>query len=308
MGGYTAVSDDAFGLDWNLAGTTFQTPNLEVTFGSNDIRYNSDLQNLRVLLHFGRHVIAVRHTPGNLQEHSFNVVPIPSPGSRAPLGIFHELYYQEDFSAGYAMRLFPNVAVGIDVRRNIFGNSFRSSSRFLSTTVNFFWRAAEKINLAVVARNVASYHYKKHIQYIRDYTQDPPALLPVAFDEFTSVFTHPQFRLDLGAAYQPWPTLLTTFDLYSDGGYGVGFEWQAVKGVFIRQGMSHKSDLLFKKEKVFGLAWGVGYKYHDLRLDVTYYFPYGHRNAVSEFTSFGEFSVDPRKNDKLMISALFLIR
>ena len=308
LGGYTSVSDDVFGLDWNLAGTTFHRDNLEVSFGADDYRYNREFENFRVLMHFkGRHVVAIRRTPGQFLDHALFKTPSLPLDSRSPLDLFHELSYQEDWSVGYAAQLFSNIAFGLDFRRMIYSNTFHSSSRFWSANLNVFYRVNPKLNLAMVARNIASYHYKKNIKSIKDYSKNPPETIPVNFDEFQSVYTKPTFRLDFGAAYHPWSRLLLSLDLYTDGGYGVGYEWEALKNLFVRQGMSHKYDLLFKNEKVFGLSWGLGYKYHNLRLDATYYFPYGGRDAVLETTSFGKFSVDPRKTDKVMISALFSI-
>ena len=128
------------------------------------------------------------------------------------------------------------------------------------------------------------------------------------FKGYKSIHNKPDWRVELGMGWHPLSNLTVAMDLFSDIGYGFGYEWQPFKNLFIRQGMNHKYDLLYKNESIFGLSWGCGFKYDFARFDISYYFPYGGRNGVDETTPLGGVRVNPSKNDLLFFSASFSLK
>lgn len=311
IGGYIAVSNDLYGMDWNFAGMAFSKASLEMAFSSADGLADGieGFENFRFVWRpWSRHVVAFRNTPSLVQEHRIRKSPFnPAPEDITPLHFVRRVTYEGDLALGYAFRLTSRFAVGLDLTRQIFSVE-ASSNRFLSLNISGYFKISDRLSFGVVSRNTHNFKYKEHFNRVGFIVEDSLRVIAVDFDAFQTIFNKPNWRLDFGVAARPFNSLLLTFDLFSDRGYGVGFEWEAPGSIFLRSAISHKSDHLFKPEKVFGATWGLGWRYHNLaRFDLAYYFPYGGRNGGSESTFFGEFEIRPVKNDAFLLSIAFFL-
>lgn len=306
LGAYVGIADDIYGLDWNLAGTVQSKSDLEIAFASSN--NGSGFDDLRFILRAGdRHVFAFKWTPGFQVTHSITKLPILPREQRTQLDYpyFSEINYKEDLGLGYAYQLTPHTSSAIEIKRRHYANSL-SASRFWSMNLGFYFDLP-KINIGLVSRNTLNFQYQKHRNQINIEIGDSLKAVPVNFDAFNSVFVEPEWRLDFGVSVRPLSRLLLAGDVFSDGSFGFGYEWEIIEKVYLRHSFSHRTDNLFRNEKVFAQSVGIGFAFSFARLDVAYYHPYGHRKVVRERMSFGEFSVQPMSDPVFLISALFLL-
>lgn len=305
LGAYTAVSNDVYGVDWNLAATSFANTKLEISFASGpDIE---GFEDFRIIWRPWKWlVLSYKQTPSFMVIHIIQKHPIYFP-PETPLDLLRALVYKEDRGVGYAIRFSPQAAFGMDIRRHNYLNIF-SISRYWSLNLSFYLKINQKINFGIIAHNFYNYHYKKPTNRIEFYKNGSLQVIPVDFESFQSVFSSPEFRVNFGLAIRPWKRFLIAIDYFSDGGYGAGFEWQVFNPIFLRMGKSKKSDRLFKLKKVPAYSGGIGVVYKNIRLDLSYYFPYGGHPSGFEETRFGNFSITTSSRDILMLSLLFSIQ
>lgn len=134
-------------------------------------------------------------------------------------------------------------------------------------------------------------------------------VLPLNLDEVPQVMTGPEWRLDIGIAWRPLKNLMAALDLYSDGGFGAGLEWEPLKGIYLRQGINRKSDGLFKPEKLFSLGHGLGVRYGAARFDLTFYHSQGRDIATAAIPN-GQLHIRPKiSGDRIwMMTVLFSVK
>lgn len=308
IGAYTAISNHAYGVDWNLAATAFSNANFEIALASEPFE-NDIIEDFRLLWRpWAGHVFAFRQTPGLGVRHIIQKLPLVfDPNDLTPLNLLRDLVYEEDLMAGYAVRPFSQLAVGLDLRRQIYSNIF-TSSRFWSLNLTASYQLSEKVRFGLIARNIHNFHYEKPINRIGFLQGDTLAVYALDFESFQHVFTKPERRFDLGAAFQPLDRLLLAIDIYSDAGFGIGTEWQVFDKFLVRAGLSHKSDGLFKSENVTAFSTGLGLAFDKLHLDLASYFPHGERASRIEYTDAGLFRIYQAKDMAILASALFIIQ
>ncbi len=305
LGGYIAVSDDIYGVDWNLAAVAFSRHKLDIAFASgSDI---DGFEDLRILWRPGKgHVLYFRHTPG---LNSFSLVhksrrPLLP---QVPLDLLTRFDYKDDLGLGYAVQLSRKLAAGIDFRRRTYQSAFLFD-RFWSTNISFSFQPQDNLRFGLVAENLYNYQYKKSPERFTAILNDSVQTINLGSELFQSVNRTPQPRLNFGMAFRPWSKLLLAADLISDGGFGGGLEWRTFKFLLLRLGAHHRSDLLYKGDKATAVSAGFGIVYSIARFDFAYYRPVGRRENRVVRNAYGSFNIRQIKNDALLLSARFAIK
>jgi len=307
LGGYIAVSDDVYGIDLNISATVMGDSQWE--FAVTTTGGSSTGEDFRFLMRPGkRHVLAFCHTTIVKLDHSFVQFP-PSSVYDDYVGLRNWINPSVgiDWMVGYAFKLSAKDAIGLDTRRYFYNNIPPGVRKFWSASFSYFRQLSNRLRFGVIARNALTYK-SSEIAAVIPIDQSRVFRIEDTDISLKSAFNSPEFRVEVGAAYRPTDRLLLSTDILTDGGYRIGFEWEFLRNVYYRMAMSHQLDLLYKRERVFGVTWGGGYKLRNVNFDIAYYFAYGGRDAFSEMTSFGEFYIDPGKNDALLLSAAFSVR
>lgn len=313
LGGYVAISDDVYGLDWNVSGQAFSNSRMQMAFTSR--QFSGHINNLGLLIRLGaRHVFTVRKTPEFFSTVGFSKTPVP----QKPEGVtFYDLFSfagtLQDWAFGYAYKVSSQLSFGMSAKRYLYDMAgvIFSSSRYWSFGFSSTFIVNRRLRFGLVSRNTFSSHYKKHRdRVVLQFQGDPDVtVLRLNLDGIPGVVHEPEWRLDFGAAARPLDNLLVTADIYSDGGYGLGVEWEPVKGLYLRQGISRKSEGLFKPEKISAFAPGVGFRYGAARFDVTFYKSAG-RDEKSLPVPAGHLAVSPNTGgDRIwLVSAVFFVK
>lgn len=299
LGSYVAVSDDVFGLDWNASGMVFSESRVQISLTnfSDSEHVLESFRDYGMLVRLGRHAFAVRKTPDFLALARFKKFPQPE---RAEDVISYDflfaLAYEQDWALGYAFKFSNRLAFGAEAKRHKYSNNLFSSSRFWSFGFSATYAFNERLRFGLVSRNMFRDHYRQHRDRIIFQIRGNPDLTisPIDFDALANVFTKPEWRLDFGAAAQPAKNLLFSLDVYSDGGFGAGLEWQILKGFYLRQGLSYKKDGLFKAGKVLAIAPGIGCRYGIANFDLTLYWNKNNRGRAVDINTIGEFVITPK--------------
>ncbi len=315
LGGYVAVSDDVFGLDWNISGQVFSKTDMQMSFAKQGFE-GSSVNNFGLLIKFhDRHVLAIRKTPDFQTSVSFRKTPVPQVPEEVT---FYDLLSfsinEQDWAFGYAFRVLSRFSLGVEARRHKFNAAlfnFLSSSRYWSFGFGATYIINNQLRFGAVSRNTFSHHYKKHRDRIVLQFQGQPdvTVLPLDLDGLPGVVHDPEWRLDLGLATRPLNNLLFSLDFYTNGGFGAGVEWEPLHGVYLRQGFSRKHDGLFKPEKVFVLGAGIGVRYGAAQFDVTFYKSQGQARVIEPISA-GELEIRPNigGNRVWLLSALFFVK
>lgn len=311
LGSYVAVSDDVFGLDWNASAMAFSPSDLQVAFTNRD--FSESIVNFGLFIRFRkRHTIAIRKTPDFQVFAGFRKHPEPEKiEDVTPYDLLFSLVHEQSWALGYAFRLSSRLSLGFDAKQHKYSNNLRSSSRFWSLSFGATYFLNDRLWVGLVSRNTFAAHYKEHRDRIILRFPDAPdvTVFPVDFDALPYLIAKPEWRLDLGVAARPLTNLLFSFDFYSEGGFGAGFEWEALKGFYLRQALSHKNDGLFEPQKVFAVASGIGLFYGAARFDLTLYISKGERDSAFQRSSFGQFEIQPSQSDHIfLISLLFFVK
>ncbi len=306
LGGYVAVSNDAFGLDWNASGMIFSEGKVQIAMTnlSNSENILESFRNYGLLVRLGRHAFAVRKTPDFVALARFDKFPIPERVEDViSYDLLFGLAYEQDWALGYAFKLSNRLAFGAEARRHKYSNNLFSSSRFWSFGFSATYVLNERFRFGLVSRNTFRDHYRKHRDRIIFQIPGEPdvTISPIDFDALANVFTEPEWRLDFGVAAYPAKSLLFSLDVYSDGGFGTGLEWQAVKGLFLRQGISHKKDGLFKADKIWAITPGIGWHYGIAHFDLTLYWNKHNRETAIDVNAIGEFQITPLDASRLAV-------
>lgn len=304
LGAYIAVSDDIFGVDWNLAATAFSTQKFDVAFASGP--GIDGFEDFRLLSRpWSGHVFFFRRTPGTYTWVSVGrglnpIIP------QVPFDLLRSFTYQEDRGLGYAVRLNSELAAGLNVRRQRYFSALYFNG-FWSANLNVSFRLRDNLNLGLVAENVYNYQYQKSPERFYAVLNDSTQFIDLSSEPFRSVHLRPEKQLNVGVAYRPWTRLLLAADVLSDGGFGVGFEWSAFKFLQWRMGLNRRSDQLYKANKASGLSVGLGVAYSAARFDLTFYHPLGHRDNRLVESSAGLFDVNPLNNSALLMAVRFAL-
>lgn len=314
LGSYVAVSNDVFGLDWNASGMIFSEGRVQISM-TNISNFESILESFRnygLLLRLGRHAFAIRKTPDFVAVAGFDKFPRPERVEDViSYDLLFGLAYEQDWALGYAFKFSKRLAFGAEARRHKYSNNLFSSSRFWSFGFSATYVLNERLRIGVVSRNTFRDHYRQHRDRIIFQIPGNPdvTISPINFDALANVFTEPEWRLDFGLAAHPLKNLLLSLDVYSDGGFGAGLEWQVVKGLYLRQGISHKKDGLFKAGKVLALTPGIGWRYGIASFDLTLYWNKGTRGSAVDINSIGEFVITPFDAGRVAVfSAIFHVK
>lgn len=315
LGGYVAVSDDAYGLDWNVSAMAFSKTAMQMSFTKQGFE-GSSINNLGLLIKFrDRHVFAIRKTPEFQSFVSFNKRSTPEkPEDVTFYDLLSFSVNEQDWAFGYAFKVSPRLSLGAEAKRYKFGASllgFFSSSRYWSFGFGATYIFNKRFQVGLVSRNSFSNQSKKHRdRIILQFEGEPDVrVIPLDLSALPDLVIAPEWRLDFGVAARPLNNLLFSFDFYSDGGFGAGVEWQPLKGVYLRQGFSRKNDGLFKPEKISAFAPGIGVRYGSARFDITYYQSQG-RDSVLASLQAGELEIRPNiGGDRIwLLSALFFVK
>jgi hypothetical protein len=306
LGSYVAVSDDVFGLDWNASGMAFSESRVQISLTnfSNSESILEAFRNYGLLARLGRHAFAIRKTPDFLAFARFDKFPRPERVEDViSYDLLFGLAYEQDWALGYAFKFSNRLALGAEARRHKYSNNLFSSSRFWSFGFSATYVFNERFRVGVVSRNTFHDHYRKHRDRIIFQIPGNPdvTISPINFDALANVFTKPEWRLDFGAAAHPVNNLLLSLDVYSDGGFGTGLEWQVVKGLFLRQGISFKKDGLFKAEKIWAITPGIGWRYGIANFDLTLYWNKHNRATAVDVNAIGEFQITPLDASRLVV-------
>lgn len=309
---YMSISDDIFGLDWNPSAVALANPQLQTSF-SFPSGEELVIRNLGLLLPLGRrHVLLLRKTPEFVTSTSFRKLPeLQNLEDLMPFDLLNFFQYEQNWTFGYALKINSGLAVGIDLKQHKFSNNLLSSSRSWNFSLSASCQINEHFRLAIVARNLLQDHYRKHNDKLVYRLQGEPdfRVVPVNYESFTPLLSRPAKRLDLAMGYQPFRALQLSLEGYTDGGISAGLEWQPWQGIYFRQGISRKSDGLFKEKKVALLSSGLGIKYGNARLDLAVLFGNDALDVVSQPTPSEEY-IFRRSNfgKKLLTSVVFLVR
>lgn len=316
LNSYVAVSDDVFGLDWNVSGLAFSQATMEMSFTKRNFE-GSSIRNFGLLFKFRhRHVFSIRKTPEFQTFVSLNKTPIAeTPEEVTFYDLLSFTVSEQDWAFGYAFKLSPRLSVGSEARRYRFGTSllgFFSSSRYWSFGFGATYIFNNRLRIGLVSRNIFFNHYKKNRdRIILQFEGEPDVrVLPLDLSKLPYVVTEPERRLDLGLAARPIEHLLFSFDFYSNRGVGAGLEWAVLKGLYLRQGFSHKKDGLFQPENVSAWSSGAGLSYGTARFDVAFYWKRGDRDSIFESLPNGALEVRPTPGgDRIwLFSALFFVK
>lgn len=309
LGGYIAVSDDVYGIDWNISATVMGDSKWEIAFiKKSNAAGGRTGEDFRLLIRPGkRHVLAFCHTTILKLDHSFVRFP-PSNVYDDYVGLRNLINPSVgiDWIFGYAFRLTSKNAIGLDIKRYFYNNIPPGERKFWSVSFSYFKQITNRLRFGIIVRNALTYK-SSEIAAVIPIDQNKVFRIEDTDITLKSAFNSPEFRIEMGAAYRPTNRLLLSTDIRTDGGYRIGFEWEFLRNLYSRMAMSHQLDLLYKRERVFGVTWGGGYKLRNVKFDIAYYFAYGGRGAFSETASFGEFEIDPLKDDALLLSATFTI-
>ncbi len=221
------------------------------------------------------------------------------------------LVYEQDWALGYAFKFSERLAFGVEARRYKYGNNLRSSSRFWSVGFSVTYLFRDWLRFGLVSRNTVLNHYHKHRERIVFQVPGEPdvTISPINFDTLPHVFTEPEWRLDFGVAGRPLNKLLFSVDVYTNGRFGAGVEWQTLNGLYLRLGVSRKHDGLFKAEKFVALVPGLGWRYGVAQFDIALYWNDDELQPASESTSTGEFEISPSGTGRtVLFSALFFVK
>jgi len=315
LGSYVAVSDDIFGLDWNASAMAFANAKLQVSFTNLSTRENilSAFDNFGASLKLGgRHVIAFRKTPYFGGALGIEKTPIAQrPEDVTAYDALAFMVLEQDLSFGYTFKLLPNLAFGANTTRFKYRSNLRSANEFWSFGFSASYILNDHLRFGVVSHNTFLEQYKHHTDRVRVRFPEEPdiTILNLNLDAVPLIQTRPQWRLDFGAAARPWHNLLLSFDLSTDGGVGLGLEWEALKGFYLRQGLSNRSDRLFKPEKFSALATGLGLRYGIARFDFTVYHGNTDRKVAFVSSSVGDFNVSSSTTGRIvLLSALFFVK
>lgn len=298
-GGYLAAATDVYSAEWNMAASALGTAKIETAYSIN----NELLEDYRLLLRpLARHAVAIFHTGSYHVNHLAFQIPFPrNRADRTPLHFGHELYHELGWGFGYAYQKNAQLAFGLDVRQHVYSNSF-TSNKFWNLSLSFAHRLMEWLSLGAVFRNAIIYNYdepENRLTYIQDGETKTTGM---SLTTYQSIHTSPERRLEAGVALKPVQKLLMTLDLYSNTGFAAGFEWRPATWLAWRMAASRKSDQLFREERVFGMALGVGITYKFVTVDFAGYIPRRIRHVISDQTSAGAFVIKPSKNDQLMLA------
>jgi hypothetical protein len=306
IGGYLAAATDVYGIEWNMAASTFGAAKIETAFDVTEVTSESDY---RLLLRPStRHVVAIFHTGAQRVYHLAFQTPLPvNRADRTPLHFGHDLSHELGWGFGYAYQKSAQTAFGLDVRQHAYSNSF-TSNKFWSLNLSFAHRPKDWLSLGAAFRNVVSYNYDKPENSLTYTLNGETKTTGLSLTTHQATHTSPDRRLEAGVALQLAEELLLTLDLHSNMDFATGFEWRAARWLALRMAVSKKHDQLLKRDRffrerrVFGLAWGTGINYKFVKVDFAYYKPYGNADGVIDTPATGQVQILPSKDNLLMLA------
>lgn len=312
-GGYIAAASDVYSIDWNMAATALGTAKIEAAFGifERTVFFDGGFDNFYLLLRpAARHAAAIFRTGAYGTDHL--VFPrrlfTISRDERTPLDYGHTLFHEWGWGLGYAYQMRPQTALGLDVRQQVYSNTF-TSNEFWSLSLSIAHRPRKWLSLGAAFRNLINYNYDKpehSLTYLTPNGETKTA--GISLTTYQNIRVTPERRLEAGVALKPVEELLLTLDLFSNFDYATGFEWQAAGWLALRMSVGNKHDQLLQRDRfyqerrVFGWAWGTGMKIKSLDLDFTYYKPYSEGDSIPDSPSTGMVSIIPRRDDQVMLA------
>ncbi len=307
---YVAISDDNFGLNWNTAGLAFGEHVFTVDFIARDHSKSISDLGAKVRL-WDRHTFAVRKTPLVSMDTGFSRFPRPQTREEVtPLDLLGFILHRQDFEIGYAFRFNRKLALGVDSKRHVFSNDLFSSSRFWGFTFSAAYQFSDRLRLGLISRNSFTHHYREHFNRIafRTAIDAEPKVFAIDYDAIPGVYTEPEWRLELGTAYRPFQPLLLAGDVFTDGSFGLGMEWQFVRNLFLRQGFQKRFNGINKEIMVTSYSLGMGINLWQARVDFSWNPWVKNEDDYRVTTTDGIIAIPAGREKYFVISALFVVR
>ncbi len=313
-GGYIAAASDVYSIDWNMAATALGTTKIEVALGAIERSAFFDEEtfgNFHLLLRpAARHAAAISRTGAyGIDHRAFpSRFSRPNREDRTPLDSGHHLFHEWGWGLGYAYQMKPQTALGLDVRQQIYSNTF-TSNEFWSLSLSVAHRPKKWLSLGVAFRNLASYNYDKpetSLAYVAP--NGETKTVGISLTSYQNIRVTPERRIEAGVALKPVKALLLTLDLFSNKDYATGVELRPSGWLALRMSASNKHDQILLRDRFyqdwrrFGLTWGMGINIKPVVLDFAFYKPLGNKDSISDSPSTGAIQILPTRNDLVMLA------
>jgi predicted transglutaminase-like cysteine proteinase len=312
LAAFTASADDLSSLDWNPAGlvlvkdwqmnaTNFLS--LQSNGGAGPVFHNTGIAK-RFL---SGNAVGIRYAPGNNSEFIIpNFFTVIDSVSNIQAKVDKQISYAERYALGYAFRFDENLSFGVSARyreeevTDTQLYTVRDSLTFISTrtvsssakswNLNFgtLWEVNPQLRLGLVAENLV-----KILE-----SEFPEELQGFALDSRKAIRT--------GVAYAPGKDFLLALDVATSGDGAVGYEWNVLDNLQVRQGFFLGNALTpFVNAATLGLGWSSKTIHADLAYLHFFDRETHSRNvSLSDFTSHAIHDVEfnPFTSDQLRFS------